>query len=536
MAYTDNPAWQTLGWYYDSLPDEGTLGDYWVYEVALTVAKGGEISIAQNGVVSGYETCMPVGIRATGAGDARPQVAKDGLTLNGISAGAEEPREIYYKATYGKSTPYPLENSKVRNFTVTNEPKNRPVIRLKKENWNGGPLAGATFSLVEVVSNERVGGNLVSGENGYFDPELIYLDYGRSYILTETKSPNGFIGLPQSLTITMPAEPAQGEAEGNVTVSAAEDVSGYYVLTQKTETEPPTLTIRNRPFELKVLKADPNTEAEPVPLAGAKFKLYKYSLVNGVSLPSEVAGWLAVPTDQNGYIKDLPTEPGDYALEEIKPPVGYKPLGANNWINFSISPTGIIGQLTSEAGATITGPVEVTGDTTGLVAYTITIPNEPLPLYLRKADASGEDLTGAKFKLLRPAASGNQPAHQIWQDVDGYSDIDMTLISKIALTSLPKGVYCLTETLAPKGYVIFESKTYFRISDGRSVALTDENGTGENSNPSARIDQGVDDNKNSVYIITVKNTPGASLPNAGGPGTNLIYLFGIMLTGLAGTG
>ena len=176
----------------------------------------------------------------------------------------------------------------------------------------------------------------------------------------------------------------------------------------------------------------------------------------------------------------------------------------------------------------------MTGDTTGLVAYTITIPNEPLPLYLRKVDASGEDLTGAKFKLLRlrPAAPENQTDHQIWQAVEGYSDIDMTSISKMEITSLPKGVYCLTETLAPDGYVIFESKTYFRISDGRSVALTDENGTGENSNPSARIDQGVDDNKNSVYIITVKNTPGASLPNAGGPGTRRFSILGsIMILG-----
>ena len=68
MAYTANPAWQTLVWYYDSLPEGGTLGDYWVYEVALTVAADGKISIADNGAVSGYETCTPVGISAAGAG------------------------------------------------------------------------------------------------------------------------------------------------------------------------------------------------------------------------------------------------------------------------------------------------------------------------------------------------------------------------------------------------------------------------------------------------------------------------------------
>ena len=34
----------------------------------------------------------------------------------------------------------------------------------------------------------------------------------------------------------------------------------------------------------------------------------------------------------------------------------------------------------------------------------------------------------------------------------------------------------------------------------------------------------------------VENESGAALPNTGGPGTGLIYLLGIMLTGLAGAG
>ena len=561
MAYTADPDWQTLVWYYDSLPLDGNLGDYWVYEVALTVAEGGAISIAPNGVVSGYESCTPVGTSATGAEDARPPVAEDGLTLNGTGAGAEGSGEIYYKATYGQSAPYPLGNSKVRNFTAVNEPKNRPVIRLKKENWNDGPLAGATFRLVEVESGDRIGGNLVSGNDGLFDPELIYLDYGRSYTLTETRSPNGYIGLPQSLTITMPTEPTQGVPEGPVTVSpATEDISAYYELTQKTETEPTTLTIKDRPYELKVLKADPATEAEPVPLAGAVFKLYRYRTINNVTQAEPVNGFTDLTTDQNGYIYHLPTEPGDYALEELKPPSGYKPLGENDWIKFSISSTGVIGQPTSHAGATLTWPVEVTGDAAGLAAYTIMIPNTPLPLYLKKVDASGEDLTGAKFSLSRlvasagttetgapagegssapeapgvPPASDNQSAHQTWQIVDEYSEIDMTSTPKTELTSLPKGVYCLTETIAPKGYVIFESKTYFRISDDRSVTLTGDDGTGQNSNLSARIER--DTGNNSVYIITVTNTPGASLPSAGGPGTKHLSLLGLMLTGIAGAG
>ena len=37
-------------------------------------------------------------------------------------------------------------------------------------------------------------------------------------------------------------------------------------------------------------------------------------------------------------------------------------------------------------------------------------------------------------------------------------------------------------------------------------------------------------------IIRYGNPPGAALPNTGGPGTNLIYLFGFLMTGLAGAG
>ena len=37
-------------------------------------------------------------------------------------------------------------------------------------------------------------------------------------------------------------------------------------------------------------------------------------------------------------------------------------------------------------------------------------------------------------------------------------------------------------------------------------------------------------------MLTFGNIPGAELPSTGGPGTGLIYLFGIMLIGIAGAG
>ena len=47
----------------------------------------------------------------------------------------------------------------------------------------------------------------------------------------------------------------------------------------------------------------------------------------------------------------------------------------------------------------------------------------------------------------------------------------------------------------------------------------------------------VTSNSNSELIYyRITNNPGVSLPSTGSPGTNLIYLFGVMLTGLAGAG
>ena len=44
----------------------------------------------------------------------------------------------------------------------------------------------------------------------------------------------------------------------------------------------------------------------------------------------------------------------------------------------------------------------------------------------------------------------------------------------------------------------------------------------------------IDNTGREVKLITYGNTPGAALPNSGGPGTLRIYLTGLLLTALAG--
>lgn len=57
------------------------------------------------------------------------------------------------------------------------------------------------------------------------------------------------------------------------------------------------------------------------------------------------------------------------------------------------------------------------------------------------------------------------------------------------------------------------------------LTLTDALGSGANSNSNASV---------SGNVLTVKNTPGASLPMTGGPGTRLFTIAGSLLIMAAG--
>jgi LPXTG-motif cell wall-anchored protein len=86
---------------------------------------------------------------------------------------------------------------------------------------------------------------------------------------------------------------------------------------------------------------------------------------------------------------------------------------------------------------------------------------------------------------------------------------------------MPNGFYKLSETKAPAGYVILTKDIYFTVSDG-AVTLTDKDGKKKTYSNVELLDDNT--------TIAVKNTPGASLPHTGGPGTLLFYIFGAVLT------
>ncbi len=112
---------------------------------------------------------------------------------------------------------------------------------------------------------------------------------------------------------------------------------------------------------------------------------------------------------------------------------------------------------------------------------------------------------------------------------------------KATFSNLAAGYYRITEKTPPEEYVITGDAEFFiEVTDEGVNLLTKGEGTPDSWPKDAVTYGNVKTFKAATAYAnaqaTVENTTGAALPNTGGPGTNLIYLFGIILTALAGAG
>ena len=113
-----------------------------------------------------------------------------------------------------------------------------------------------------------------------------------------------------------------------------------------------------------------------------------------------------------------------------------------------------------------------------------------------------------------------------------------TLNGNFEFKGLPAGFYKLDESVMPAGYITVASDPVFEVRLNGATSqlegvLYQKNGNTYSEVASGLTDMARIDAVNTIYIA---NEPGAALPNTGGPGTTLIYLLGILLTGLAGAG
>lgn len=155
---------------------------------------------------------------------------------------------------------------------------------------------------------------------------------------------------------------------------------------------------------------------------------------------------------------------------------------------------------------------------------------------IKKTDENGKGLPGAVFQLLYK--DKDDGSYRVLTDADGVTGLgsvkveDTTYTSAFEsdggekiLTRLPDGEYKLDEVYVPAGYINTLGSIYFTIEEGVISSRTADSSELVELSPSG-----------TMKLLTVTNEPGAALPHTGGPGTCMIHLLGITLTGIAGAG
>ena len=176
-----------------------------------------------------------------------------------------------------------------------------------------------------------------------------------------------------------------------------------------------------------------------------------------------------------------------------------------------------------------------------------------------RSDASQTTITGARFRLLK-YTGGTDGSPGSYVGYEDYGAIDGVEVSSegadrgtLTFSDLPNGEYKIVETGIPDGYLkVDNNDIYFNVTNGvvrRYDKAVDDEGRTEipaviavpdqpeatESNVIAGVSYVPDDDR-ATATFTVGNTPGAALPNSGGPGTSMISLLGISLICLACAG
>jgi len=130
---------------------------------------------------------------------------------------------------------------------------------------------------------------------------------------------------------------------------------------------------------------------------------------------------------------------------------------------------------------------------------------------IKKVNNADTFLPGAKFKLFRIETDSQGETHdnQVGEEFT-FSNADS---AGITIDGLPSGLYKLTETAAPAGYIITDRDITFTVNakGSGSVITWSKGGKPDNAKDLSQTN-------NTDDTITVINTPGVELPETGGTG------------------
>ncbi|MBR0377358.1 MAG: InlB B-repeat-containing protein [Lachnospiraceae bacterium] len=321
-------------------------------------------------------------------------------------------------------------------------------------------------------------------------------------VVTVSENAEGYDAVFSAIRTT---DDAGTELENPVTVNEETDASGAFKIKGNT-----TITVTNTPQakKVKIYKTDNSMPA--VPLSNVGFTLNDRSL----------------STDSDGYtdIVTLYTSDTPYRLSETVPLNDY--YGLSEDVLVTVSATGITVTGDDADKVAISDTVDAEG------AYTITVVNtiKTTPLKVVKTDQAKKALAGAQFSEVSGGLIKNGPVTTV---ITGEPGAEEALI--VEDNAVPLGTYTIREDSTPAGYN--------QLSGDVTIVLTTDQTTGQvlanvtvggEESPFADAHLIDVNNPELGWIVTIKNDSGVCLPNTGGPGTNLLYLLGIMLTGIAG--
>lgn len=137
-----------------------------------------------------------------------------------------------------------------------------------------------------------------------------------------------------------------------------------------------------------------------------------------------------------------------------------------------------------------------------------------------KTDASGNPLSGAKFKLYDAATGGNEVPvvkvsdglYRVAKDGETGVIIETTAGGQVTIQGLDAKSYWLEETEAPTGYNLLTEREQVDLSGETNLVRTSD-----------------DTGKVTTYGLQVINNAGTQLPETGGIGTTIFYIVGGVL-------
>ncbi len=363
----------TLYWFFDKLVPGVPFMDYEVREVVL------------NG---DYTVDSTTGLVTLNGATVTP-IASDGsesFVLQGRMIGSPESEQFSYVSEYEKGEIDP-ENENVCIDKMINR---RKGINLIKTDWEGNPLAGATFTLKDSQGIDAGAESYTSDANGFIT--TAYLRDGEEYTLTEIASPCGYHALQTSLKLVKNGD--------TVTATLVEGTEDDYFTLDNTVIDTGAgmriaeIKIKNLPYIFEISKTFGDSETK---LQNVKFALYAQVKGSDGRMRRDyrpIEGFEELLTDENGKITALTEafadgtlKPGIYYLSEIESLEGYLPLACD--ILFAVTPKGVVLLNEDESPDSVYLRVSDIQDN-----YTIVIPNVPFatnPVTVGKTVVSPSD-------------------------------------------------------------------------------------------------------------------------------------------------